>query len=208
MSRLELLASLQAQMDAIAKGATDENVAPSRMAFDNAYHDAPSFGRETQGMPSSSAFRKIIDLVNASDKSEAAIRDRLARYDFSAAEIDDAVERAKECGFIDDLRYADVLIRSRVAQGKGSSGIERELKSHGIDVIDVPGWPDEFGIDYSMELERAIDFLKRKPPQSKNAREAAFRKLVNKGYSTSISSSAAREWFERSRCFYGDDDTA
>ena len=98
-----------------------------------------------------------------------------------------------------------MLIRSRIAQGKGSSGIERELKSHNIDLWDVPGWPDSYDVDDDVELNRALALLENKPPHSKNPRESAFRKLVNKGYPTSIASSAARIWHERSRCFYGDE---
>ena len=142
----------------------------------------------------SRALNKVIELVNVSDRSERAVRERLAKHGFGPAAIDEAVERSKEYGFIDDLRYADVLIRSRVSQGKGSAGIERELIENGIDPNDVPGWPYEFDIDHDQELDRAIAFLERKPPRSKNPREGAFRKLVQRGFPVSVASSAARIW--------------
>ena len=143
------------------------------------------------------AFRKLVDLVNVSDRSEKAMRERLMRDEFDERAVEEAIERAKSYGFIDDRRFADVLIRSRISQGKGTAGIERELASHDIDPNDVPGWPYEYGIDSESELDRALSFLERKPPRSKNLREGAYRKLMQKGFTSSVASSAARMWFER-----------
>lgn len=46
---------------------------------------------------------------------------------------DAAIERALSVGYLDDTRFADVLVRSRLRSGKGMSGILRELRTHGID---------------------------------------------------------------------------
>ena len=144
------------------------------------------------------AFSKIVAILNVGDKSEWAIRDRLSREGYATESIDEAVERAKSYGYIDDARFAGVLIRSRIAQGKGVCGIERELRNQDIDIESVPGWPHEFGVNDDSELDRACSLLEAKPPRSKNPREGAYRKLVGKGYSSSIASSAARLWHERS----------
>ena len=153
--------------------------------------------KATRGRDPSSAedaFAKIIALVNASDKSEIAIRNRLVRLDFSDEAIEEAVCRAKSYGFIDDMRYASVLIRSRLAQGWGAPGVSRELREQGIDILEVPGWPEEYGIDSESEVERALMFLERRPTRSKNVREGSYRKLIGKGYSSSVASSASRIW--------------
>lgn len=142
------------------------------------------------------AFSKITAILNVADKSEHALRARLLKAGFGQESVDEAVERAKSYGFIDDLRFADLLIRSRLSQGKGSAGIERELKEHRIDPETVPGWPYEYGIEQDAEVERAIDFLRKKPPKSKNPRDGAYRKLMQKGFPSSVSSSAARIWAE------------
>ena len=142
------------------------------------------------------AFSKIVALVNVCDRSEKALRERLAQAEFSESEIEDAVERAKRCGIIDDLRYADILIRSRLNQGKGAVGIERELREQGVDIDQVAGWPFGFGVDDESERQRALAFLEAHPSRSKNKREGAYRKLVQKGYASSIAASAARTWAE------------
>lgn len=142
------------------------------------------------------AMKKIIAWVNASDKSERTIRDRLERDGFDPVEIDMAVAQAIDYGFIDDLRYAAVLIRSRIAQGKGEAGIRRELAAQSIDIDEVPGWPEDFIESTDYEVDRALRYLERHPSRSKNVREGAFRKLVQKGYSVSVATTAARVWSE------------
>lgn len=144
------------------------------------------------------AFEKIVALVNASDKSELAIRNRLSGAGYTESAIEDSIDRAKSCGFIDDMRFASVLIRSRLAQGKGIPGIERELRSQNIDLQDVPGWPEEFDANFEAEFDRALTFIHAHPPRSKNQREGAYRKLIAKGYSSATASSVARTWFEQS----------
>ena len=210
MADAELLARLRSEIDAIESRSGFHDVSASRPnggrqegraeTFATSYDDVSSQHAEqvsgSEGNNAARAFRKIVALVNASDKSELAIRARLSRDGFDEREIEEAVERAKRYGLIDDARFADVLIRSRISQGRGSCGIERELKSNGIDIYAVPGWPYDYPVDHEAELQRALGLLERRPPRSKNAREGAYRKLVGKGYSSSIATTAARIWSE------------
>ena len=107
-----------------------------------------------------------------------------------------AVERARACGLLDDARFADVLIRSRLAQGRGSCCIARELAENAIDPDCVPGWPDEYPCTFDDELVRALNLLERKPPTAKNKREAAYRRLVQKGFPSAVAVQASRTWYE------------
>lgn len=164
--------------------------------------NASSPSLPAEGMPSIQeddeklAFKKIVSLVNHADRSEKSIRDRLSRDGFNEDDIDTAIKKALDYGFIDDMRFAEVLVRSRVSQSKGSDGIARELAENGIDATDVEGWPYEFGLSYDEELDRALAYLRRKPPRSKNLREGAYRKLAQRGFPSSIASSAARMYIE------------
>ena len=144
------------------------------------------------------------------------------RDGFSREVAKSAVQRALDCGLIDDVRYGTVLVRTRVAQGCGRKGIEDELDRAGIAASDIPGWPEEFfsvddfdpfrvnanaedgvvgcsfGSESSdeQEIERALALLRRKPSRSKNIQASAYRKLVTKGYSTSVASAATRRFME------------
>ncbi|MCQ4848144.1 RecX family transcriptional regulator [Gordonibacter pamelaeae] len=146
------------------------------------------------------AFRKIERLALAREQASAALRARLAREGFAPEAADAAVDRALSCGLVDDARYAEVLVRSRLSQGRGAQGIAAELDALGIDASVVPGWPEEFAVDHESEVERALALLDRKPPRAKNRRDAAFRRLVQKGFGASVASTAARVWSEGEEC--------
>lgn len=142
------------------------------------------------------AFKKIERLCAVREQSSKALRDRLVREDFDPRAVDAALARALACGLLDDMRFADVLIRTRLSAGKGMMGIEAELARFDIEASRVAGWPLEYGVSLEGEIDRALLFLQRKPPHTKNLRDAAYRKLISKGYSSSVASSAARLWFE------------
>lgn len=168
------------------------------------------------------AFEKVTRLACARERGSRELADRLVRDGFSREVAESAVRRALDCGLIDDTRYGAVLIRTRVSQGRGRKGIEDELERAGIAAGDIPGWPEEFfsvddfdpfrvnanaeddvvvcsfGSESSdeQEIERALALLRRKPPRSKNVQASAYRKLVTKGYSTSVASAATRRFME------------
>lgn len=142
------------------------------------------------------AFTKIQRLVAVRERCSQELRERLVKDGFSAEDADAAVERALACGLVDDLRFAAILIRSRIAQGRGRVGIALELEKLGILAGDVPEWPEGFFQEEDSELERALDLLRRKPPRAKNVRDAAFRRLVMKGYSHDVAATASRVFVE------------
>lgn len=145
------------------------------------------------------AFKKLLVLVNARDRSTHQIRDRLSHEGFINEDIEATIEKAIELRILDDSRYARLLIESRVRQSKGSRGIAIELQQEEIDVNLIEGWPDAFQVSFDEEFNRALAFLESKPPSSKNKREGAYRKLVSRGYPINIASQVARAWFEKSQ---------
>lgn len=141
------------------------------------------------------AFRKIERLCLVREQAGEQLRQRLARDGFEPDAVETAVARALACGLVDDSRFADVLVRSRLAQGRGRRGIAAELEALGIDADGVEALAAGDGDDAG-EVDRALALLDRKPPRAKNRRDAAYRRLAGKGFSASVSSTAARLWCE------------
>lgn len=141
-----------------------------------------------------SAFRKIERLLSVRDRSVIEIRNRLQRDRFTEYAISEALERAIRCGYLDDDRFADSFIRSRLRASKGINGIVRDLKDHHIDAYAIPGFPDSFLEEQGSQLDNAVRLLQRKPPRAKNKQQAAYAKLIRNGFSSSIASSAVKRW--------------
>lgn len=141
------------------------------------------------------AFRKIERLASAREQASGALRQRLVREGFSQEAVEESLARALSCGLVDDMRYADVLVRSRLSQGRGRQGIAAELAGLGIDPDEVEALAASDEGD-EREVERALEVLERKPPRAKNARDAAYRRLAQKGFGASAASTAARLWSE------------
>ena len=142
----------------------------------------------------SKAFKKILKLASIREQASKKLHERLIKDGFSEQAVSNALGRAIEAHIVDDERYAEAFMRTQLAQGKGRRGVE--LEQLNIDSPSEEAWQlayEQFGDD---ELERAMAFLHRKPPRSKNLREGAYRKLVQKGYSADVAASAARRWSE------------
>lgn len=140
-------------------------------------------------------FKKITQLINIRDRSSVELFDRLVA-DYNELAVSNAIEHAQQCGLLDDMRFAEALIRTRINANKGRYGIEAELKTHNIDPYQISGWPHNFFGSDDEELKRALMVLRKKPPTSKNKVDGAFRRLVQKGFSVSISSRAAKRWIQ------------
>ena len=225
MARERCLADLRAQIKAIEEGsgaherysehACQNEADASGVANPNRKHAACIETFQSESAPlqdkqakhadadcdqAQQAFAKIQRLLCIREHASTLLRKRLIANGFDEHVAFEAVQRAVDCGLVCDERYADVLVRSRLSQGKGLRGIAFELEQADIDPCSVPAYQDalsnENGPD---ELTRALCLLDAKPPKAKRTREAAYRKLVQKGYASSVAASAARIFEERCR---------
>ena len=87
---------------------------------------------------------RVARLVERRDYSRKEVADKLAEDGYSHSCIDRVVERACSCRLVDDARFADVFIRTKVYAGWGAARIARELARRGVDVSSVEGWPHEY----------------------------------------------------------------
>ena len=149
------------------------------------------------------AFQRVVRMLNASEQSSLKVREKLARAGYEDDIIEQAISRARACGIIDDSRYAETLVRSTISQGKGFRFAQAELEKLGIMLEDVAAYREHeensFDDASLTDEERALAFLEAHPPRAKNLRDAAFRKLMGKGYGPETAASVARRWCEATR---------
>ena len=144
-----------------------------------------------------SAFSRIIKLCSYRERSTADMRKRLLDEEFDEEEVDAAIQKAARLRFLDDQRFAEALIHTRMHSSKGLAGCAAELRKHGIDPDSVSCYQELLcNFNGNEELERALAVLNRTHIRAKNVRDAAYRKLVNKGFGSDIAARAARIYTE------------
>lgn len=159
-------------------------------AFEGASRD------DEGGKTAQDAYQKILRWAAVRERSTAYLRERLLKDGFSPAAVEEALQRALRVRAVDDRRYADALVRMKLAAGRGLRDAEREIEDLGIDPATLDSWIEHEQKGRDFEIDRALAALRRRPPQAKRAREAAFRRLVSQGFSTDIAATASRAWSE------------
>ena len=134
---------------------------------------------------------KVEELVAKRDYSSAELAERLRKEGYPTSTVDKAVMRAVDCHLVDDSRFADVFIRSKVSQGWGRIKIERELERHGIDPSSVEGWPESF-LSEDSEDDAAFELASRRRLTGTRDFEKIVRFLCSRGYSVGVATRAAR----------------
>ena len=187
---------------AVASFAPDEPRARAsskraRGAKISAYHSCKQDG--SQDKPKESAFSKVIKLCAQRDRSAVELQSRLKQYGYSESEITKAMTRAIDCNLVNTDRFAEAFIRGAVARGWGSVKIERELmQKHGIELQTLNDLDTSY-FDEENQIARACAFLDSHPPHAKDLWAAAYRKLISKGYPTSVLNSSTRSWVRQYR---------
>lgn len=134
---------------------------------------------------------RVVDLISRRDYSKHELSEKLRMDGYPTNCFEQAVSRACEGGLVDDCRFAEAYVRSKLSCGWGLRKIERSLKEKGIEPDDVEGWPDAF-LDGETELDRARALVSTRRVPAKNAFEKTARFLASRGYSSSVAYKVAR----------------
>jgi regulatory protein len=80
-----------------------------------------------------SAYAAALKMLAGRELSEAQVRQRLARRKYDSGDIDDAIERLKSSGYIDDARAAAVIARRETTiRRRGKARVTSRLRAAGI----------------------------------------------------------------------------
>jgi regulatory protein len=141
------------------------------------------------------AFELSLRYLNRRERTEAEVRGHLQGRGLGAAATEDAIERLRDSGLLDDARFARLFCEDkRHLEQWGSERIVRSLRARGIVeelieqvVAEVRDGP---------EIEVALEVLRRRFPGGLEPehRDRAFGVLVRKGFETELASDALRAY--------------
>ena len=100
--------------------------------------------------PPRSALQQAVGLLSRREHSQKELARKLRERGVESSEIDAALERLADTGLQDQQRFADSLVRQRIAAGYGPHYLRAQLATHGLEeaTIDAaiaaadPDWPE------------------------------------------------------------------
>lgn len=146
------------------------------------------------------AWTQITDYLAKAEHSEHQCRNFLERKSYAPDIIDEVIALCKDKGYLDDSRFASILIRSLLERGKSQRAIIQKLREQRISKdIYEPLLEDLYDPRRGHQLlTEQIDKLlfRHHETEPRKAKEKIFASLYRKGFSLDEISSA---WEERER---------
>ena len=127
------------------------------------------------------AKEKALAMLERRDYSRAELLQKLTEKGVEEAEAAETVERLAELGFVDDARYAPIIVRHYAAKGYGARRVRQELQRRGIPK-DL--WDE--AMEQMPQQDDTVDRLLRSRLKSEAPDRAELKKaqdfLLRKGY--------------------------
>lgn len=139
------------------------------------------FDRTSRRPPERSPAQRALGMLVRREHSRKELTRKLASQGVDASEAAAAIDRLAKDGWQDDLRFAEMLVRTRAGAGYGPIRIRAELATHGLDQEMIRhvlgdldgGWADtardlvrrRYGpaaVDDPTVRRKAADFLARR----------------------------------------------
>ncbi len=135
-------------------------------------------------------------MISIRDRSEKELREKLGKKNYQMAEIENAVEKLKMYNYINDEKFAEQFVKSRISSGRSRVLIKSELKKFGIDDALISSVLEKSMPAYDEEVKMAIALAKKKlkkgsPPEKILSRIIGF--LARRGFSWDVISAVLRK---------------
>jgi len=109
--------------------------------------------------PRQSAKEAAVGYLSRRDHAEKELRQKLKTKGYSESDVIDAIAYCQDYNWLDDARYAAMMMRNGVAKGWGSLRIKQEMKMKGVHDAIVSQALEDGDIDW---YEHARDVAQRK----------------------------------------------
>ena len=128
-------------------------------------------------MTDNGAYRAAVRLLAASDKTPAELAERLAAKGFDKKEADDAIERLKKEGFLNELAYAEKTVRRLYDGCCGKEYIKAYLqnKKFSDNALDFAETVMD-DLDFDKSAKRYYDAQKKAGKTSRQALSALYKR--------------------------------
>jgi len=140
---------------------------------------------DRSGKSRPSAYNKAFGLLVRREHSRRELDRKLRQGGYDRDEAEAALARLGEQHYQDDARFAEVLVRSRIAQGYGPARLRAELKSHGLPDARIRDWLEAAEADWEAlaaeQLRRRYGAPSRPLDAADARRRAQF--LLRRGFS-------------------------
>lgn len=118
------------------------------------------------------------------ERCENDVRRKLTSFRLSESQEEAVLKSLKENGFLDESRYVESFVRSKVKATWGRQKIVAALRAKGIPSALIHSACEKISDDdYADRLRNAIKKWNRSHQNVENAREKLIRHLLSKGYS-------------------------
>lgn len=147
---------------------------------------------------SKKCYRRISLLASYKERCSEELRIRLiTKENFSQNAFDNALKKAINADIVNDKRYSEVYVLSKLSCNKGLYGVLKHLEKMKIDFVDNEYLTSLINKEKNLQFNKALNVLNAKKPKSKNLYAGAVNKLLNRGFSMKISVGAAKEWIAK-----------
>jgi regulatory protein len=121
-------------------------------------------------------------LLGRREHSARELKTKLRARGLEAESAGEIVDGLKESGWQSDERYAEMLVRSRVAQGHGPLRIEAEMRVAGIGAEAIRAAMDAAETDWDEVALRVWERHFRTPAGNAQERQKQYRYLMGRGF--------------------------
>jgi len=104
---------------------------------------------KSQEQAQRTAYDRGLSMLARREHSQRELRTRLEHGGYDEAEADEAIQLLGAQNYQDDDRFAEMLLRARVAHGYGPARIRAELRSHGLAAAAIDDLLAASGMDWN-----------------------------------------------------------
>ncbi|WP_342666135.1 regulatory protein RecX, partial [Shewanella waksmanii] len=87
---------------------------------------------QTKAAPKHSAMHIAVGLLARRDYSRQQIQLKLQQKQYDADEIETTLEQCQQSGYLDDARFAALLLKSHISKGHGVNKIRQSMQQKGL----------------------------------------------------------------------------